>query len=64
VLATTNGEYYLDDDEAQNNLPKCLTFPHSGSFLRAEFEISPKNQSRGKAKSLFPKFMLLLFGVH
>jgi hypothetical protein len=27
----TNGQYHLDDDEAQNRLPKCLTFPDRGS---------------------------------
>ena len=42
-----NGEHCLDDAEAQNSLPKCLTFPHSGSSCGRE-------NSRGKAKNPFP----------
>ena len=42
-----NGEHCLDDAEAQNSLPKCLTFPHSGSSCGREI-------SRGRANP-FPQ---------
>ena len=40
------------------NLPETMFLIFDFEFLlRAEFEISPKNQSRGKWKSISPKFL-------